>query len=134
MKDPPIPEMKELKTPDSTIDLIAETQWCQHVCDVISEQKGPYKPDEEAYGKNNDHVSWAAYHANQQKVNNSQTANSALLPLFPDDPWSVAMIKHALDVVKKAVNIPIQQEIPVIACDQPLYKNAKDIQWTWQIS
>jgi hypothetical protein len=38
------------------------------VCDdVISEQRGIDKPDEESNGKNNHHVSLAAYHANQQK-------------------------------------------------------------------
>ena len=36
-----------------------------------------------------------------------------------------------MNVVKKAVNIVNPGQTPVIACDQPLFKIIKDIQWTW---
>jgi len=88
-------------------------------------------PNEEVNGNDRKHVSWAAYHANHQSEHRSPTAISTLLPLFPDDSKSVAMIKHSMDVVQKAVNIINQGQTPVIACDQPLYKIAKDIQWAW---
>ena len=42
--------------------------------------------------------------------------------------------RYAAPVVKglrNAVNIVNHGQLPAIACDQPLYKIAKDIQWTW---
>ena len=38
------------------------------------------------------------------------------------------MICHAVDVVTKAVNFLNQGQVPVLACDQPLYGIAKMIQ------
>ena len=58
-------------------------------------------------------------------------AASALLPLFADDSKSVARIKHSMDVVRNAVEILNPGQVPVIACDQPLYKIAKEVQWPW---
>ena len=55
---------------------------------------------------------------------------SVLLPLFPNYSKSVGMIKHSMDL-RHAVHIVKHGQTPVIACDQPLYKIAKDIQWTW---
>ena len=53
-------------------------------------------------------ISWAAYHANSQAStlpqNSSELAISSLLPLYCEDSKSVAMIRHAMDVVKAAVN------------------------------
>jgi len=40
------------------------------------------------------------------------------------------MICHAVDVVTKAVNFLNQGQVPVLACDQPLYAIAK-IQWNY---
>ena len=50
-----------------------------------------------------DYVSWAAYHAIQQPETNTPTSNVALLPLFRDNAHTTCMIKHAMDVVSKAV-------------------------------
>ena len=36
-----------------------------------------------------------------------------------------------MEVVQKAVTVLNPEQTPVIACDQPLYKLAKNIQWTW---
>ena len=58
-------------------------------------------------------------------------AVTALLPLFPDDSKSVAMIRHSMNVVKKAVTVVNPRQFPVIACDQPLFKIAKQFQWMW---
>ena len=46
----------------------------------------------------------------------------------------MAMIRHSMDVVKAAVNILNLGQIPNIACDQPLYALAKQIQWNWPTS
>ncbi len=43
----------------------------------------------------------------------------------------VAMIRHSMDVVKKAVDILNPGQVPIITADQPLYTVAKQIQWSW---
>lgn len=45
-------------------------------------------------------ISWAAYHAHKQLVQNVIVTPTALLPLFHDQAHSVAMIRHTIDVVK----------------------------------
>lgn len=79
-------------------------------------------------------ISWAAHHASLQPPNatsESSVALNALLPLFYDDAKSVAMIRHSMDVVKKAVEILNPGQTPIITVDQPLYSIAKQIQWSW---
>ena len=66
------------------------------------------------------HVSWAVYHSNGIG-DTRKTSISVLLPLFPNDSKSVAMIKH-FNGLKECC----QYRQPVTACDQPLYKIAKN--------
>ena len=84
--------------------------------------------------KDADAVSWSAYHASLQPSNKSfefcVTATS-LLPLFHDQAQSVAMIRHSMDVVSKAVRSLNPGQVPIITADQPLYTIAKQIQWNW---
>lgn len=133
IKAPSIPEINELKKPNSIVDVAVENQWCQHVCDVISAAEDLDHPNNESTlnETENKHVSWAAYHATNQSENSTPTAISTLLPLFPDDSKSLSMIKHSMDVVQQAVHTINQGQTPIITCDQPLYKLAKDIQWKW---
>lgn len=79
-------------------------------------------------------ISWAAYHANRQPVPEHPPAITALLPLFPDDSKSVAMIRHALDMIQQAVKLLNPDQVPVVTADQPLYTIAKHIQWNWPAS
>ena len=58
-------------------------------------------------------------------------AISSLLPLFPDKSKSVAMIHHAVNMIRRAVTHINPGQVPVIALDQPLYAVAKQIQWSW---
>lgn len=77
-------------------------------------------------------VSWAAFQSNQPScVPPSSVAVSALLPLFPDQAKSVAMIRQAMNVIKLSVDHLNPGQVPVIAVDQPLYAVAKEIQWRW---
>ena len=76
-------------------------------------------------------ISWAAYHASRQERSSIVPAVTALLPLFPDDSTSAAMIRHSMTVVKKVVNELNPGQIPVVTLDQPLYAIAKQIQWCW---
>ena len=78
-------------------------------------------------------ISWAAYHADKQTTQDTSitVTPTALLPLFHDQAHSVAMIRHAMDVVKAATNELNPGQIPVITLDQPLYAIAKQVQWNW---
>ena len=75
-------------------------------------------------------MSWSAYHASLQPTNGV----TSLLPLFYDQAHSVAMIRHSMNVVKKAVDILSPGQVPVITVDQPLFTIAKQIQWNWTAS
>ena len=54
-----------------------------------------------------------------------------MLPLFQEEAASAAMICHAIDVITKAGNFLNQGQVPVLACDEPLYAIAKKIQWNF---
>ena len=73
-------------------------------------------------------VTWASYHANQDKSTPTRCIN-ALLPLFRDDSKSIAIIRHSMDVVNKATEFLNPGQIPCITLDQPLYTLAKQIKW-----
>ena len=57
-----------------------------------------------------DMISWSAYHASHQALplTKSDVCLTFMLPLFCDATNSVAMICHAMNVVKNAVEILIQ--------------------------
>ena len=78
-------------------------------------------------------ISWAAYHASQQVAppDDSEVALISMLPLFHDQAKSVAMIHHSMNIVKAAVEVLNPGQVQVLACDQPLYSLAQQIQWTW---
>ena len=51
--------------------------------------------------------------------------------MFPDDSKSMAMIRHALNVVRVAVKELNPAQVPIVTLDQPLYSLAKQVQWCW---
>ena len=80
-------------------------------------------------------ASWAAYHATHPGTAKKVIpAVVALLPLFPDEAKSAAMIKHSMDMIHRTVQTVNPGQIPVIAVDQPLFAVAKQVQWQWPIS
>ena len=78
-------------------------------------------------------LSWGAYYASLEAKSNTSNpvSHTALLPLFHETSKSVAMIKHSIDVIQKAVNLLNPGQVPIICMDQPLYAVAKQIQWNW---
>ena len=133
MSEVPFPEVCGLQKPGCSLmskAVAQENDWCDHLSKIISE--GNYGT---ACGRAELHVSWAAYHSRrrEQAVTpvHGPAAVTALLPLFLDDLKSQAMICHSMNVVKKAVTVVNPAQVPVIACDQPLFKIAKQIQWMW---
>ena len=76
-------------------------------------------------------ISWAAFHACRQPTVAYVSAVISLLPMFYENAHSIAMILHAMNMVKAAVNHVNLRQTPVIALDQPLFALAKLIQWNW---
>ncbi|KAG1680232.1 hypothetical protein GQR58_012522 [Nymphon striatum] len=54
-----------------------------------------------------------------------------LLPLFYEKAATAAMIKHGMDVQRKAINYLNPGQIPVYAMDAPLFVLSKLVQWKW---
>ncbi|KAG1662386.1 hypothetical protein GQR58_020959 [Nymphon striatum] len=82
--------------------------------------------------KKGDTVSWASYHASLNISANKVTAAlSQLLPLFYEKAATAAMIKHGMDVQRKAINYLNPGQIPVYAMDAPLFVLSKLVQWKW---
>ena len=78
-----------------------------------------------------DFITWAAFHACRQPTTAHIPAVISLLPMFYENAHSIAMILHAMNMIKAAVNHVNPSEIPVITLDQPLFALGKLIQWNW---
>ena len=131
-----------LKSDDEAVSsaTIKENEWLDHTRKHVEEQTERNKEDMSSTGvkpsangkaaKETDlaMVSWSAYHGERQQHLNTRF-QSSLLPLFAECAHSLAMIKHAITVVMKAVQHLNPGQAPVIAFDQPLYTLAKEIQW-----
>ena len=89
-----------------------EVRWLQNSSSVICNQERL---------KEEEIVSWGAFHSCDLSSSPTASALSALLPLFPDQAKSIAMIRHAVDIIKLSVNHLNPGQVPVIALDQPLF-------------
>ena len=78
-----------------------------------------------------DKIMWSAYHAVWETLTNDPPVTFALLPLFYEKASTPAMIKHGMDVLKKAIKFLNPAQIPVMTVDQPLFALAKMVQWKW---
>ena len=69
------------------------------------------------------HLSWAAYHATKNREIGLQVYSdiSKLLQMRMDDSKSPATIKLTMDIICRAVSFLNPGQVPVVACDQPLY-------------
>ena len=77
-------------------------------------------------------ISWAAYHASRQQQPVKFKTTSALMPLFREKSATVAMITHAMKVIKAAVEFVNPGQVPVLTMDQPLFTIGKQIQWRYR--
>ena len=122
-KNPPVPPMSEVtQTEDVFLQAISEEyQWLEQVqkmqgTETVSDQQ----------------VTWPAFHANILPEPSWEPSITALLPLFHEDSKSVAMMHHALNIIRKATDHVNPGQIPVVTVDQPFYVLVKLIQWNWQ--
>ena len=98
-----------------------EMGWIKHALQLLDKEKLCRE----------DAISWAAYHASLQSPVHDPTALCALLPLFYEKAATPAMIKHGMDVQRKATEYLNPGQIPVTTVDQPLFAIAKSVQWNW---
>lgn len=103
--------------------LQGEKQWLQEALSLLQEGR---KSD----GKSP--PTWASHHASKQRcVTNKLPGIGALLPLFIDKSPTISMIKHGTDIVKRITEYLNHGQVPVIACDQPLFALVNYVQWAW---
>ena len=79
--------------------------------------------------KKTDRISWAAYHAAQGRGNPIPETTEVMLPLFHEKAASPAMMKHGLDVLKGITEFLNPGQECVMSMYQPLYADAKYVQW-----
>ncbi|KAH3798968.1 hypothetical protein DPMN_152572 [Dreissena polymorpha] len=79
-------------------------------------------------------MTWPACHAHLSQSHLVKAIPSdilSVLPLFQEEAKSAAILRHSMTIIKACVNFLNPGQIPVMACDQPLYALAKNIQWNW---
>jgi hypothetical protein len=95
-KDPPVPEMRCKMKRDGSMYMCAvkkEFLWLENVRATIDTQQNLEE------GKC---ISWAGYHSNlEEEKEHTEHAISSLLPLFFDESKSIAMICHAVDMIRQ---------------------------------
>ena len=64
--------------------------------------------------------------ASHQRGDAVPPAITAMLPMFIKNAHSLAMIKHAMDIVQALTQHVNSGQTPVITADQPLYAMAKE--------
>ena len=74
-------------------------------------------------------ISWSSYHVSLQSQSEDPPALHALLPLYYEKSATPAMVKHGMNVVRKATDFLNPGQIPITTFDQPLFAIAKFVQW-----
>lgn len=70
----------------------------------------------------------------QEATELSLPAITALLPLFSEKADSPAMVMHDLRIISDATSLLNPGQVPVVACDCPIFAICKQIQWTFLIT
>lgn len=100
--------------------ILKEKLWLKDAVEILNYSFEDYKP-----------LTWASYHAHLQPPMTDLPSITAMLPLFIEKADSPAMIKHAMDILKRVTSFLNPGQIPVMACDCPIFAKAKYIQWAW---
>jgi len=82
-----------------------EYQWLGNAKQVLEDNTGTV---------DNENTSWAAFHASQQPPDARVICPASLPSLFLESVHTVAMIRHSMDVVKKAVEHLNPGQTPVV--------------------
>ena len=76
-----------------------------------------------------DQVSWAGFFSQFEPACTVEPAITGILPLFDEKSTSPAMLKHALKIITSLVHKVNPGQTIIVACDQPIFKVIKQIQW-----
>ena len=96
-----------------------EYEWLNHAHALLSKEIGE-----------TDRISWAAYHASQQRDKPIPKTTQAILPIFHEKSATPAMMKHSLDTLKGITEfLNEEQPFKVMSMDQPLYADATLVKW-----
>lgn len=76
-------------------------------------------------------MSWSGYLATKSNSVSPKPCLTGILPLFDEKAATVSMMKHGFDIIKKATEFLNPSQVPITACDQPLFAIAKSIRWEW---
>ena len=106
-------------------DIKEDNCWHESVGKILA----PASDDEENSVDQSVDMSWATYHASIQPLGINLICPSALLSLFHVSLHTVTMVKHSMDVVRKAVQHFDAGQTPVENPYQPLYATANQIHW-----
>ena len=99
-----------------------EKRWLDHAMMLMEKEEVEEK----------DVIAWSAYHASQENPSDSTPpAITQLLPLFYEKATTAAVIKHGMDILKKATQFLNPGQISVLSLDAPLFALAKFVQWNW---
>ncbi len=118
----PASDLTSIKQDDYKKQAEGEYKWLKNVRCVLKEST--------EFGSA-ENISWAAFHAQNQDKRDRIITPTALLPLFQESAHTVAMIRHSMDMVRRAVEHLNAGQTPVLTFDQPLFALAKQIQWQW---
>ena len=101
--------------------IVKENAWLKHVLKLLDSD-------------GEQQMSWSAFHAECEASSTVLPANTVMLPLFHEKADTQAMVKHAMNILISITLYLSPGQIPVMACDCPIFAKAKYIQWTWPIA
>jgi len=77
-------------------------------------------------------LTYSGFHSHGQQAEDIRPqATVGVFPIFEEKASTMAMQKHAMLVVKKAIDFINPGQIPVIVGDIPLYTQQKKCQWVY---
>lgn len=100
-----------------------EKEWLEHASTAINMDIDTVKAAS--------NLSWPAYHSSQLQEKKNMPFVNAILPIFKEQAASAAMIRHGMEVIKKAVDHVNPGQAILIAMDLPLFAIGKHIQWAY---
>jgi len=75
-------------------------------------------------------LNWSSFYAEKELSGTLPKCETNLLPLFTESSTDPSMVYHAMRLVKKSTDFLNPGQAAVMACDQPIYAIAKQLQWT----
>lgn len=101
--------------------IVKEDNWIRHASELLESEELV----------KDDTISWAAYHASQQSDIIEPPAIISMLPLFTEKADTPAMVKHGMDILNSLTDHLNPGQVPVLACDCPIFAVSKYLQWKY---